>query len=441
MSNSVLQKKLSKAGALIAVAFFIGAGYAIANPKNIKLKQMSTGDFPSSLELADLNPAAWPATAPTSMAQLKAIGFPDPALCCDVQTNGKSPGNYTAPDGGTVSVYKNPGNYTYKLKNGIKVWSSPKTLITLEYGEHKVLSYRMTEGRLSNWNRRAIWIFPDGTQLVRYYNPAFKRFIYQHASNERIVDFLDMQDILPESRKGDGFDFWYKADYAHVVDLYLKSERRGKFNAWIKQNFPQPAGQKLPFLFFENVKEYNDFLQEKKQAMAGGRGFAGMAILCCGDSYGKAPADEAAEQDFYNKHHFSILIHELTHTRMKQACFTYDGYIENKSEYVGRVYSEGMAELAVTEVNEYYRDYLLKKARQLIKERAWTYASLDQTRGKKYYGLMFAFWDYLRQKHGWQKVVDYHKASCLGQKNDAAARFLWGKSLPELFAGFIKEFK
>ena len=248
--------------------------------------------------VAHKHPENWPATAPTSMAELQRVGFPDPALCCDVETKGTAPGKYPAPDGGQVSVYQKPGNYSYQLQNGIKVWSAPGSLITLEYGKHKVLSYRKTQGRLSNWNRRAIWNFPDGSQLIRYYNPAYRRFIYGHRSNQQAVDFLEFADILPGQKTGDGFAFYYKPGYAHVVDLYLKSERRQTYNEWIARSFPQPSGQKIPFLIFENVKEYNDFLQEKSQARPGGRGFAGMVLLCCGADYGAAPADAAAERSF-----------------------------------------------------------------------------------------------------------------------------------------------
>ncbi|MCB1174594.1 MAG: hypothetical protein KDK39_13570 [Leptospiraceae bacterium] len=395
----------------------------------------------TSLPDALADPQNWPSTAPRNLAELMQTGFPDPALCCDLETTGLANQKKKGPDGGQVSIYQNPANYTWQMQNGIKIWSAPGSLMTLTYGDHKVWSYRM-QGRKGNWNRRAIWQFPDQSRLVRYYNPALQRYIYEYENlpAKQVYNFFVLPDLLPASKIADGFAFHYKASYGHVVDMYLASKQRKAYQAFLQANWNIPDGVNIPFLIFENVKEYNDYLQEKNEAQAGGRGYDGLVLLCCGADWGAAPTSEAELQARLVQNNFALLMHELTHNRMKQACFGFADYNVRPEVYPGRVFSEGMAEWAVTKINTYYRDFLLKKALQLHKSQRWSYKALADTSGKYYYPLMFAFWDSLEQKKGQQSLLDYHKASCLGATNDEAAEQIWGASLANLFAAFLKDF-
>lgn len=388
-------------------------------------------------------PRSWPTTAPDSLEALLQIGFPDPALCCDVQTKSHKAGAYLGPEDGKVSIYKKPGNYTYLLGNGIKIWSSPGSLITLEYGKHKVWSYRLSDGRRGKWNRRAIWQFPDGTRLVRYYNPAFKRFFYSYHNEAagRVYDFDVLNDILPESTGRSGYKYFYKKSYKHYIEMYLKSSQRIAFEKWSDSIWPNNKQRSIPLLIFETEAEYNDYLQEKKLAVAGGRGYAGVVVLCCGAGFGRDTGNSVKSAALSRQFNYAVQMHEMTHNRMQQACYIFNGYDVKKEKYPGHVFSEGMAELAVTKINTYYKDYLLKKAHKLTLRHRWNYEALSNTSGKYYYPLMFAYMNYLEDQYGLQRLQKYHKFSCLGQDNDVAAHAVWGFEHAQLFNKFIEVFK
>ncbi|MCB1159730.1 MAG: hypothetical protein H7A25_00960 [Leptospiraceae bacterium] len=353
-----------------------------------------------------------PLSAPDTTEALDSLNWPNPLECCDLDFSNKSKGNYTGPDDGKVSFWKE-NNWQWERKDSYKVWSGG-AMMSISNQTHKILAWRKNYSY--QWNRRSEIHFPDKSVLTRWWNEYWKEWMYLYEYKNKTLLLVKNKIWLPETKSYGLYQTHYKESYQKYVDLFFNSDSFKRLRNVLKKDLHSESIYSVPVLFFESLDEYSGFLQEKKSPKEGGRGNAAFVALCCKTTYDKTLNRISDIEQSKKTERFDLMLHEMAHSIIAHGCYSKPGIDGTTQIYPGIVFNEGIAEWTVSTVNPAYRPSLFKKNYRNLKNtkfpKDFSSMNRDDARVRYGYAPMFWFWYYIEQKYGREFLRKYHEKIC-----------------------------